>query len=55
MDEEAEEAEERPKRVWKLIDSIWAPRRKWSDGKDFYDNDEVIACELRLDGLPVCA
>lgn len=29
-------------KVWSLGTSIWAPRRKWSDGKDFYHHDDIL-------------
>jgi len=27
---------------WCLGTSIWAPRRKWCDGRDFYDHDNIM-------------
>ena len=30
-------------KVWRLDTSIWAPRRKYCDARDFYDNEAVCA------------
>ena len=29
------------KKPWKLVDSIWKPRVKWADSKDFWDTEEL--------------
>ena len=39
----------RPKRAWTLQKSIWAPRKKNSDGKDFYDSGECLIQAFRKD------
>ena len=33
----------KPKVPWSLGKSIWAPRKKWSDAKDFYDSGQCLA------------
>ena len=33
------ERKARPRKPWRLKDSIWAPRAKWADSKDFWDTD----------------
>ena len=41
----------RPRSPWRLDKSIFAPRRRWSDGRAFYDTDSVlrrgIECDFR--------
>jgi len=31
----------KPRKPWRLEDSIWAPRVKWADSRDFWDTDDV--------------
>ena len=31
----------KPKKLWKLEISIWAPRTKWADSRDFWDTEAV--------------
>ena len=31
----------KPKKLWKLETSIWAPRTKWADSRDFWDTEAV--------------
>jgi hypothetical protein len=38
-------------KVWRLEESIWAPRAKWCDAKDFYDHEEFRRRRLDLDWL----
>ena len=45
-----EKRKEAPKgRIWKLSESIWAPRVKWSDSKGFWDNEETDMKMFRCD------
>jgi hypothetical protein len=37
------------KRQWQLKDSIWAPRRKWSDSRDFLDTPACLQKALEAD------
>ena len=37
------------KRAWKIEESIWAPRRKWADSRDFYDTPECLRKALEAD------
>ena len=39
----------KPRRSWKLKDSIWGPRRKWSDSKDFYDRPSALVQAVEAD------
>ena len=39
----------RPRSPWSLESSIWAPRRKWGDGKSFYDSDVQLARAMACD------
>ena len=39
----------RKPKPWKLLNSIWGPRRKYSDAKDFYDPPEVKARAFDVD------
>ena len=32
----------KPKVPWTLAKSIWAPRKKWADAKDFYDSGQCL-------------
>ena len=38
-----------PKKKWYLVTSIWGPRRKTSDSKDFYDPPEVKQRAFSMD------
>lgn len=44
-------APERRKRAWSLETSIWAPRRAWSDSRDFYDSAGVLEKAIEADWL----
>lgn len=35
--------------TWRLAESIWAPRAKWSDGKDFFDHEKIIFDRFMVD------
>ena len=39
VEEEVEVEEPMP---WSLYNSIWGPRCEWSDGRDFFDHEEVL-------------
>ena len=43
------EKPKKPKKVWKLVNSIWGPRRKYCDARDFYDPPEVKAKGFEVD------
>jgi hypothetical protein len=39
----------RPKSPWTLEKSIWGPRKKWSDGKSYYDDDNILRRAMAID------
>lgn len=42
------------RKLWKLEQSIWAPRKLTSPGRDFYDTDESKAKSFKVDWLLAC-
>ena len=40
---------QRKKKIWKMVDSIWGPRRKGGDAKDFYDTPAVKHAAFNCD------
>ena len=43
------------RREWKIEESIWKPRRKWADSRDFYDTDESMMRALENDLKMACS
>jgi hypothetical protein len=39
----------RPASPWSLEKSIWAPRKRWSDGRALYDTDAVLRRAIEVD------
>ena len=42
------------KRLWRLEDSIWAPRVKWCDSKAFYDTPHCVRAAFESDWKHAC-
>lgn len=44
-----QEGRQRKQRAWKLEESIWKPRRKWADSRDFIDTPDCMKKALQAD------
>lgn len=50
----AQKKKAKKKKIWKILESIWVPRRKNSPGNDFYDTAETKGKAFATDWVMAC-